>query len=215
MSEMKSLVDKIRTLSPQLNDIADRANDAFRAVESLLHECAPGVTASVLIETGTKPVGEADEGNDYQLGMYLAYCRDGDSGTFRLGFEEAKLDAEGDWESTLSFRPWDQAARDRRIGGYVKLPDLLADIVRQAEDTIQAASGTDGKLAEILEAVSEPKPSKATPGKRGAGSKATIAQVVAKSRRDAPKFTVIDAGRAQKDVIAAAATRTVFVKLIK
>jgi len=142
---MKLLVEKIRTLSPKLNEIADRANVAFEAFEELLQESAPGIAASVYIRDG----GDEQTG---KTAILLAYDRDS-TGAFRLGIEEGKEDADGDWLQ-LSFRPWDQSSRDLRVSAYGILPNLLDEIVRAAESTIEKAGDVDNKLAEIMDALS-------------------------------------------------------------
>ncbi len=142
--DMRVLVTKIRTLSPQLNEIADRANAAFKAVESLLHESAPGITASAFL-------GEASDERDGTRTICLLYGRDPASGTFRLGIEEGR-DEDEIWKQ-LSFRPWDQCSRDQRVSAYTVLPALLEDIVDEAERTIKKVDEAESTLSEIMEAL--------------------------------------------------------------
>ena len=138
--DLPDAVQSLRSISPRLNAITDRANETVRDVEQFLNdECSIGLPAFTVIS-----FDNGDE-EDY-AGTYLGYVRVGPK--YRIAV--ATLDNASNIQSV---KPWTDCSREEKLESFGKLPDLLARIAERAEEQIQTAEKAAKTVADTLAAL--------------------------------------------------------------
>jgi len=139
MGDLREEIARLRSLTPELNAVTERAAKVVQAVERFLtEECQLGIAASI----DTNVTYSEDE--DYRGGHVLEYSRW--DGQFRILVSDFLAHINGEREITNQ-TPWANATRDRKLATINAIPDLLRAISRRIEITITEAS----KQADVVE----------------------------------------------------------------
>lgn len=168
MAELRDALKKLGGITPRLNKATDEANAVFRATEDLLTKLAIGIDAAVDVmplrdddvseEEGVPPVRTSET-------LRLVYGRI--TGRMRLGFHVETIrsnpDTREDGDGVLAIEfdrlvAWDQAPREWKLTGIVKLPELISTIAESAEgmvDNAEAATIAAKKMLADLDAVTK------------------------------------------------------------
>ena len=131
MGDLRAEIARLRSLTPQLNAVTDRAAKIVQAVEHFLNEeCQLAISASIDTNVTYSPEG------DYRGGHLLEYARW--EGKFRIIVSDFLAAIHGDIE--ISERTlWANATRERKLATINAIPDLLREISRCIESTIKGA----------------------------------------------------------------------------
>ena len=149
-SELRKSVDKLRTLSPQLNKATDDANRVVQLVEKFLNdECKVGLPCFVTIWSA-QPDGDYQGSSDDYKGLFLGYERHG--GSFRIVVQrnESSLDQDGHESIVQDTRPWTESTRGEKLKTFSRLPELLDAIVAEAERTIKSAEDATDTIEKMM-----------------------------------------------------------------
>ena len=155
----KQSIERLRTLSPQLNESTDEANRVVAMVETFLNdECSIGLPAEVVVCKVTKRI-ETPSDNRYEdpktttAVEYTTLNYERVDGTFRIAVEVGLSHEGGDeWEQT-SLTPWASCPRSVKLATFPKLGDLLTEICESTEKAIEQTTETSKAVEEILGAL--------------------------------------------------------------
>ena len=139
MGDLREEIARLRSLTPELNAVTDRAAKLVLAVEHFLNdECQLGIPTYV--ETNV----EYSDDEHYRYGKRLEYSRW--EGVFRLIVSDFIAHQQGEME--ISERaPWVSSTRDRKLATIDAIPELLNKISQRVVATIRDAN----ESAELVE----------------------------------------------------------------
>ncbi len=162
----------LRNITPQLNNITDRATEAIKEAEHFLTDCGVGVPAQIQF---SEDAIRGDPEVGYEIATHsLTYSRIG--GSYRIGIIDEVLTSNtiernehddycqlrGAVTKHCDVKPWDQASREVRLEAVTLLPDLLQAIAKKAERISKNAEIAVKSATSILAAIrdnnTKPKP---------------------------------------------------------
>lgn len=154
--ELRKSINRIRELTPSLNQATNDAMRIVEAVEQFLNEeCSVGVPAEVAFHGGD--VVSSDDGPvDEQF--TLVYERI--DGRYRIGVAICyyNCDDEGERESLRKrdVTPWGSCDRAMKFASFRKLPTLLETIAKDVERAMARVVETADAAREVLQALELP-----------------------------------------------------------
>jgi hypothetical protein len=141
-------LERLRALSPKLNEITDKAGQVVQVVEDYLNEvCHLGIPCAVKIRELQEDVTE-----------FLAYGRY--AGRYRL-YVSTESWIGGPPETTQML--WANCPRELKLLAYSKIPELLTALIKRVEETIEqfeADTSTIESLLKDVQATREQGPAK-------------------------------------------------------
>jgi hypothetical protein len=145
MGDLRKEIAHLRSLTPELNAVTDRATKIVLAVEHFLNdECQLGLPAFVCHQDGD------EENGVVCYGTRLEYSRW--EGKFRLVVSNYK-EVEGFDQEVSDRNAWVNCTRDRKLETVIYIPALLKEIERRVVTTIADAkkqsSIVENYLAEL------------------------------------------------------------------
>ena len=158
--ELKAHVERIRKLSPKLNETTDQAARIVEQVEKFLgDECSVGISASAGFKRGTVIA------DDEYIRSWSALVYERISGKFRIGVavETYRVDDRDEFVSDISreVTVWSSADRETKLAAFEKLPDLLEEIADKAEKATVNVAGAAKSAEAVLKALGSPAPAPA------------------------------------------------------
>ncbi|MFH1108734.1 MAG: hypothetical protein V1790_06020 [Planctomycetota bacterium] len=161
--ELKNHIERIRSLSPKLNEATDQAAAIVDRVEKFLSdECSVGITARVRF---TDAVEREAPRKGLSETLYLVYERI--AGKFRVGVAVEWWGQKAVNFSISFLTPerikrevtaWPSVDRETKLAAFEKLPEVLQEIAEKTEKAT-ASVGAAAKSAEaILKALSTATP---------------------------------------------------------
>jgi hypothetical protein len=155
-AELKKSVDKLRSLSPQLNAAAEQASRVVQLVETFLNdECKAGMPCSVTVWTKMPDHEQYATVDDFE-GLLLGYDRVG--GKFRIvvqsNTKELNHETEKD-EITVNVTPWSDSPKAEKLKSFARLPMLLENIASEIEYSIKSTGETAATIDQIMGALGE------------------------------------------------------------
>jgi hypothetical protein len=136
MSDLSQAINKLRSLSPQLNAAVIEADRVVALVEQfLVKECGLGVEAEV-------PLHYNDKGKAVTLLRYAPF-----NGTFRIAVTHT------DGSTHFVTRPWSDCDRNQRMVSFAALPKLLIAVAKSVENQIASTTTTAGTVGQIINAL--------------------------------------------------------------
>ena len=144
--ELRQSVERLRALSPKLNEATDNASELIAAVETFLNDdCSIGLPASVVTNR------TLDDEQMFTEFFTVSYERWG--GKFRIVVELAHgCDPTGEM-SIIVNKAWDQCPRDLKLKALQQLPELLNKVADEAEKVIGETSKTTEVISDMLAAL--------------------------------------------------------------
>jgi hypothetical protein len=150
--ELLKRLSALRGINPRLNAVTDQVTEIVRSVEkTLVEELKVGIDASecFLTESG----GEPDAFRKY----YLAFSRVGSAG-YRINVcivtTRETLEENGEPAATKRLGEerilWSSCSRELKLKAVEKLPDLLDNIIKGAENLLQTADETATRIKDLL-----------------------------------------------------------------
>jgi hypothetical protein len=156
-NELTSQLLALRGVAPRINSVLDDVNDIIKRVErALVTEMAIAVVASTADAFSERRLNmkdaETGEITEYRQDRYLSYGRIG--GEYCIHVTELLFKRDGErWRppqpGTSEQIPWSQCDRETRLKAFVKLPQLLARIIRANEKLAELADETAKKVEEM------------------------------------------------------------------
>jgi hypothetical protein len=154
VSELNKRLRALRDIAPEVNAVADEANQTIKMVEkTLVDELKLGISArSDAFSCDRYRVGVDDETVDEEQEKYLAFGRV--SGTYCLHVVEAVYregEQRGSFEEEVDSTaiPWSQCDREIRLMAFKQLPTLLDRILARAKDILEAARRTQQAVKQM------------------------------------------------------------------
>jgi hypothetical protein len=142
MGDLRKEIARLRSLTPELNAVTDRATKIVLAVEHFLNdECQLGLPAFVCHQDGDAENGVVC------YGTRLEYSRW--EGKFRLVVSNYK-DVEGFDQEISDRNAWVNCTRDRKLETVIYIPALLKEIERRVLTTIAEANKHSGIVESYL-----------------------------------------------------------------
>jgi len=136
MSDLSQAINKLRSLSPQLNAAVIEADRVVSLVERfLVQECGLGVEAEV-------PLHYNDKGKAVTLLRYASF-----NGSFRIAVTHT------DGSTHFVTRPWSECDRNQRMISFAALPKLLIAVAKSVEHQIASTTSTAGTVGQIINAL--------------------------------------------------------------
>src|SRR5580704_688822 len=136
MSDLSLAINKLRSLSPQLNAAVIEADGVVSLVDRcLVQECGLGVEVEV-------PLHYNDKGKAVTLLRY-ASC----NGVFRIAVTHT------DGSTHFVTRPWSECDRNQRLVSFAALPKLLIAVAKSVEQQIASTTTTAGTVGQIISAL--------------------------------------------------------------
>ena len=134
-------LDKLHELSKKLNSTADDIGQVVQGVETYLNEvCRLGIHASTLVEADT------NEEEGFSSRKSLVYGRYGTKyRLFVVDEDEHHGNCVGHTETL-----WANCPRDLKLAAYLKLPNLLDDLITRVQETLEHLEENTEKLQAIL-----------------------------------------------------------------
>jgi hypothetical protein len=146
---LRTPLNKLKELAPQVNRLADEAAKTVREIEQLLADKL-GLTVSA--ETGVSYIQTSTQTAEH---TNLAYRRVG--GKFRIAVVKERCTnfvndrnwADTAWK-TLDETPWLECPRDEKLATFPKLPKLLEAIVEAVEKSVAAVQQAQPEVEAVL-----------------------------------------------------------------
>jgi len=148
---MKNALTRLREIAPKLNKTTDQATEVVRRIEHLLaKEMQIGIQADVRVSCKNLSTDRDIETNET---TYLAFQRI--NGLFRIvvrteAWQGNVVNGDGD-SHVIEETPWLECSRGVKLETYPKLPDLLEELTKEAERTIEAAESAHPEVQKVLE----------------------------------------------------------------
>lgn len=137
-------LDRLRTLSKQLNGSVDQITRVVNGVETFLsRDCGVGVSTDVLIDEFGPPHNRIERRLVYgrlggrQFRIWVTVTASGGSDT---GYDDAV-------RGTFGFNG---CPRELRLAAYEKLPELLDALAERLEEQMEDLKATSESIAEIV-----------------------------------------------------------------
>lgn len=136
MSDLSQAINKLRSLSPQLNSAVIEADRVVALVEHfLVQECGLGVEAEI-------PLHYNDKGKAVTLLRYASF-----NGAFRIAVTHT------DGSTHFVTRPWSECDRNQRMISFAALPKLLIAVAKSVEHQIASTTSTAQTVGQIINAL--------------------------------------------------------------
>lgn len=134
--ELSNALARAKDAAGTLAAVTDALNDVITEAENAISSLRLGVPGNVLITKGDDdPYGL---GPEFQNLLFTKQDR-----AWRLMVESGYVDDEGNW----SYTPLVNASRSTRLAAIEKLPALVEDMVKRAEEEIvEVANKTDSAM---------------------------------------------------------------------
>lgn len=147
--DLPTLLRSLRETAPKINKTTDEANLAIRLVEDFLASLSLGIPSHIVMSREQRAVSEDGERAHFEHLLCLHYRRHGNA--FRLLLEESDLYEEGDHEreEILSTTPLAEASRHEKLRAVTEIPDLLEQIVAEA-NAVQADAAKAVRAVDML-----------------------------------------------------------------
>jgi hypothetical protein len=140
--DLRMEIANLRSLTPELNAVTDRAATLVLAVEHFLNEeCQLAIPASVQCVLGDENNGRV------RFGVQLEYSRW--EGKFRLIVADFVKDDRDD-EDISNRLPWANCTRDRKLATVDLIPHLLMRIGKTVQSTIKDAKKNADAVEQCL-----------------------------------------------------------------
>jgi hypothetical protein len=175
-NELKKRIAALRGISPRLNSVTDQVSEIVKSVEkTLVEELNVGIEASVKFLS--EPVGQTGVSREHFLAfnrvgsagyrLHVAIRTIGDStpepgvsGTSTILNEEqvvqilkgAAVDTVSGTSATLNEEQvlWPSCSREMKLRAFDKLPELLDQIIKNAEGLLKTAELTAARIKEMV-----------------------------------------------------------------
>ena len=149
--ELKKRMAKLREIAPRLNAATDQASKLVAMVEKfLVEELRIGVSAEACYEE--LPAGTDEDNRALTIRHSLAFCRGGAS--FRIHVvKETVAVADGASARTTLAREqtlWPSCSRETKLKGFEKLPELLDNIIEEAERLARTSEATRVRVEDMI-----------------------------------------------------------------
>jgi hypothetical protein len=153
IDDLKTRLAALRGVSPRINAITNHTNDVIKLVEmTLVEDLNLAVSASVLFES--EPGGESG----LTRGQSLAFGRVKGSGTYRIfvliqtGRTGAGEAVSGEISEAIEEEQvlWPSCSREIKLKAFNHLPALLREMVRKAENLVEACEKTAVQIREMV-----------------------------------------------------------------
>lgn len=141
--ELSGAVERLRRSTEHLNHLCDQAALLIRDVEAFLEESRVGLSASVSIYFGAW----AEEADSPDWENRLSYRRV-DGGKFRIVYERNFI--EHPTGRVDEVRPWSECTRDEKLDSLAKLPELLVELAKLAEERAIKAEKALASVGSLL-----------------------------------------------------------------
>lgn len=143
-------LERIRALSPKLNEATDQANEVVAAVVTFLNkDCSIGLPASAVVYK------YEDQEDNAEL-LVVSYERW--NGEYQIVVTLSNV-CGATCEADIEVRKaWDQCPRDLKLKALRKLPELLHNIAERAEKLIVETTRTAEVIGDMLGALREQQP---------------------------------------------------------
>jgi hypothetical protein len=162
---LRTHLDALRALAPELNAAIDDANALVKAVDAILGELNLGVSAQTDPFDTVTSVDEDDIETCEE--WCLAYGRVG-GGPYRIHILAVRSERVPDGYAPDGFAwqeggrepfEWSTCPREQRLRAIGLLPDLLGRIARESRALIEKTTAATTNAAELLKDLRSPKPS--------------------------------------------------------
>jgi hypothetical protein len=148
MSTISSSLKKLREIAPQLNKAADDASAIVKEVETELTRLNIGIEAEAWVRSTNKTETNCEN-------VSLVYRRVRNS--FRIAVLIQKgtqiWDERGEsdmaWE-TITETPWAECPRELKVESFPHLPELLENIVSNAESAKTKVEAAQAEIRKLL-----------------------------------------------------------------
>ena len=141
-------VERLRALSPKLNEATDKANEVVAAVVTFLNnDCSIGLPAFVVVY-------RHEEGDEHVEELVVSYERW--NGQYQIVVTLTSWFVPVEEANTEVRKPWDQCPRDLKLQALQKLPELLHEIANKAEKLIGDTTTTTEVVGDMLGALRVP-----------------------------------------------------------
>jgi hypothetical protein len=149
--ELKRRMARLREIAPRLNAATDQASKLVTMVEKfLVEELRIGVSAEVGYEE--LPAGTDEDNRTLKVRHALAFGRVG--GTFRIHVVRETIDVDDGTSARTTLAEermlWPSCPRETKLKAFEKLPELLDQIIEEAERLARTSEATRAKVDAMI-----------------------------------------------------------------
>jgi hypothetical protein len=154
-SELKARLDAVRAMLPELEATTAEVNRIVKATEKfLVEETKVGISASAYFESERRQVNGSmdDEPADRSIDYHLAFARMNGVFCIHIKVETREHVSLGALAETVDSTQvhWSSCDRETKLKAFDRLPELIENIITEAETLVAAAKAAAPKVKELI-----------------------------------------------------------------